>query len=99
MKLPSGSQLGTARGKKQRINKLTICLYESAGGKYGPNSGDLIDIPYSVTPDTTLHTEDVPAQFDGDWLDEATITIVQDKPLPMTVLAIVPRLTLYEGED
>jgi hypothetical protein len=99
MKMNFGSRLGTARGKKQRINKLTCCFYESAGGKYGPNTSEMIDIPWESAGDSSLHSVDVESPFVGDWLDEATIVIQQTKPLPMTVMALAPNITLYEGTD
>ena len=35
MKLNAGSQQGSSRGKRQKINRVTLILYETIGGKYG----------------------------------------------------------------
>lgn len=96
MKLHAGSQLGTARGKKQKIHRLTVAFHETYGGKYGPTETELYDIPFSTGSDPELHTEDMDAEFPGDWTNAAELVIVQDKPLPMTILGIVPRVSLAE---
>jgi hypothetical protein len=96
MKLHAGSEYGTARGKKQRIHKITGCFYQTVGGKAGPDEDNLRPLNLDEEHTEQLFTDDIQFQFGGDWADEATICIVQDEPLPMTVLAIVPRVTLDE---
>ncbi len=96
MKLNAGSLLGTARGKKQKINRLTVAFYETAGAKAGPDQNDLKIIPFGTGVQPELFTGDKDFEFHGDWQNEATISIVQDQPLPMTVLAIIPRVTVNE---
>lgn len=95
MKLHAGSQLGTARGKKQKINKLTGCFYETGDGvKAGPDANNLKFIKELTAGE--LNTKDIPFEFPGDWKDEATLYITQTKPLPMTILALVPHVSLNE---
>jgi hypothetical protein len=95
MKLHAGSQLGTARGKKQKINKLTGCFYETGDGvKAGPDATNLKFIKELTAGE--LNTKDVQFEFPGDWKDEATLYITQTKPLPMTILALVPHVSLNE---
>lgn len=97
MKIHAGSQLGTARGKKQKISKVTICFNETVGGKVGPDSDNLKSIPFGTGGQPELYTGDIEnIQFGGNWGKEATITIVQDQPLPMCVIGIVPHLDLNE---
>ncbi len=96
MKPNAGSNIGTARGKKQKINKFTIIFYETRGGKIGPNSDNLKIIPFGTGVQPVLFTGDKEGEFFGNWENEATMTIVQDQPLPMTVLGIVPRVTVNE---
>jgi len=96
MKIHAGSQLGTARGKKQKVFKVTALFYETRSGKAGPDSDNLKIIPFGTGVAPTLFTGDIDFPFGGDWGPEATITIVQDQPLPMTVLGIVPHLSLNE---
>ena len=96
MKIHAGSVLGTARGKKQKISKLTAAFYETYGGKWGPDADTLRPIPFGTGVQPSLVTEDKDESFAGSFGKEATIVIVQDLPLPMTVLAIVPTLELNE---
>jgi hypothetical protein len=95
MKLDAGSQQGTARGKKQRIHKVTCCFYETGEGvKMGPTSAKLRDVGELDAGE--LNTKDVSFQFPGGWAGDATMHIRQTKPLPMTILALVPRLDVNE---
>jgi len=95
MKIHAGSQLGTARGKKQKINYLTCCFYETGEGvEVGPDSTNLKEV--LDLEDGELNTMDAQFRFPGDWKDDATLYIKQDKPLPMTILALVPRVSLNE---
>lgn len=95
MKLNAGSNLGTARGKKQKINKVTVILHETCKGEIGPNATKLRPIK-STAVDGVLVTDDYDTEFPGNWSDEATLCIVQDKPYPMTVLGLIPHLSLNE---
>ncbi len=97
MKLNAGGQ-GTSRGKKQKINRATLCFHETVGGKYGRDQNHLFDIPFGTGVAPVLHTEDVMVDFEGDWSDEATISIVHDQPLPMTLKAIIPRVSVNEEQ-
>lgn len=96
MKLHAGSQAGTARGKRQKISKITACFYETGYGvKVGPDANSLKFVKEGMT-EGELNTVDSPFEFTGDWKDEATLYITQTKPLPMTILGLVPRLNLNE---
>jgi hypothetical protein len=87
---PGGNERGSAQGQLGAINSINIRMFESLGGKIGPNeskldqiefrgAGDLMDLP--------------PALFSGDkamgWPDgfstDRTIVFVQDQPLPSTI--------------
>ena len=64
------------------------------------------EVPFSTIPfrsssdsmDTalSLFTGDKTAEFNGGYDDDATITIIQDLPLPMTILAIFPTLSVFD---
>lgn len=95
MKLHAGSQAGTARGKKQRVNKVTCCFYETGEGvQVGPDSSNMKEVLDLNAG--KLNTIDSQFSFFSNWEDEATLYIRQNKPLPMTVLALVPRISLNE---
>ena len=96
MKLHAGAHLGTARGKLQKITKLIVAFYETIGCKAGPDQDNLYKIPFGTGAQPELFTGDKEFEFPGNWEKGATISIVQDQPLPMTILAIVPEVTVNE---
>lgn len=87
---------GNIRGKKQKIYKIIGCFYKTSGGKAGPDENTLYDIPFNVGGVPVLTTDDVDFEFPGDWDNKATIVIKQDKPSPMTVLSIIPKIALED---
>lgn len=97
MKIHLGTEGGTSRGKKQRITRLTVSFYETVGAKAGPDEDNLKSIPFGTGVQPSLFTGDKDFEMDGDWGNEATICLVQDQPLPMTVLALIPRVTIDEA--
>jgi len=93
MKIVPSSESGGIRGKKQRINKILVDFYQTGNGvEFGPSQSNLQDFSGftsgSLTSDALLET------FHGDWDDEATITIQQSDPLPVTILGIIPWMTI-----
>jgi hypothetical protein len=96
-KLNSGSQQGSVRGKKQRINKATVVFYETFGAKVGKDADHLETIPFGTGIPPTLFTGDKDVSIDSDWNSSASLTIVQDIPMPMTVLGVVPHVTVNEN--
>ncbi len=95
MKLHPGSPLGSSRGKKQRVNLVTCCFYETGEGvQVGPDSSNLKEV-LDLT-DGQLNTMDYPFRFGGDWGDNTTLYVRQTKPLPMTILGLVPRISINE---
>jgi hypothetical protein len=101
----AGSSQGTARGKKQKINRVTLCFYESNRCKVGIDQNHLFDLnnydgarvpepPYFTAG--LLTSEDMTVDLQGEWADEATISIVHDKPLPFTINAVVPHVSINE---
>jgi hypothetical protein len=97
MKIYAGSQQGTSRGKKQKINRLTAMFYETVGGKAGPDVDNLKIIPFGTGGAPSLFTGDIDVEFNSGWDNEATVVIVQDQPLPMTVLGLIPHTSVNEA--
>lgn len=95
-KIHVGDITNTIRNKKQKITRIMCVFHETIGGKYGYDEDNLIEIPWPVDETPVLHTEDIPAEFAQYWTDAATLCIVQDKPLPMTLLGIVSRLNVED---
>lgn len=101
MRLDSGSNRGTTQTKKKRITKVAARFYQTLGGKIGPGDSSLEPV-YFRSPATPMGQS--PGPFTGDkivnfpkgWNRDGVLTIVQDQPLPMSVLLIVPHLVVNE---
>ena len=97
MRLEAGSANGTSQSKIKRINKVAIRFFETLGAKVGPNANKLDIIHFRSTSDPM---DSAPPRFTGDkerpwdsgYETEGRILIRQEQPLPMTILAIMPRV-------
>jgi len=76
-----------------RIPEATLLLYKSRGGKIGADAGSLKAIRYA---NDTLLTGPQEVRIGGAFSREGSIMIVQDQPLPMTVLGIVAEIVAGE---
>jgi hypothetical protein len=97
MRIEAGAQDGTAQGKKKRISRVTYRLYNTLGLKHGPGVDRLDIIPFRSSADDmdeapALFTGDKEVEFPRNWDKDGYIFLVQDQPLPFTVLAIMPEL-------
>lgn len=90
--LEGETSLGSSLGRLRSCGRCTMRLYRSVGGKYGPSREELHDLPFLPS----AWGEPV-APFSGD-LDffpcgtptsAASIWIVQDRPLPFRLLALM----------
>lgn len=95
---PVLSQQGaTTRGMPQKINRISLSLYQSMGGKYGEDLGHMYDITYgpgTKAKQPQMSTFDsVVRDTDCDWSEESTFFVTQDDPLPFTLRGIVFRLS------
>jgi hypothetical protein len=91
MRVEAGSQAGTAQGRKKRYNEVMVRLYKTVGIKI---NGDQLPFRTSSTPMGQNIEE-----FTGDkrvlnlgWDRDGQIEILQEQPLPMTVLGITGTL-------
>ncbi len=90
-----GSAFGTAQGKIKRTGKVTVRLLDTLGLKYGVDLDSLHDLPFRKTGDPMdvsppLFSGDKTFTLDGSYTTEGTYVIVQDDPLPMTILSLMP---------
>ena len=76
-----------------RIPEATLLLYKSRGGRIGADAGSLKNIRYASD---TLLTGPQEVRIGGAFSREGSIMIVQDQPLPMTVLGIVAEIVAGE---
>ena len=93
-------QAGTTQGMTKAIDKVLVRVDNTVGGKIGPTSSSLVVLlfGYSVMdspPD--LFTGDNTVTFDGGYDIDAQIFIRQDQPLPMTLVALAPTVSIGDG--
>jgi hypothetical protein len=97
MRIEAGAKDGTAQGKKKRIARITYRLFDTLGLKHGPSADRLDIIPFRSSADDmdeapALFTGDKEVEFPRNWDKDGYIFLVQDQPLPFTILAIMPEL-------
>jgi len=90
---------GTMQGRKKTVTGGNIRVYESGPFKVGVNENSLDDVfdPERVITlggAYPLFTGDIPYSLDDTFNADNQIMIVQDKPMPLTVLAIMKEIAL-----
>tara|TARA_R100000781_G_scaffold34593_1_gene24822 strand:- start:933 stop:3515 length:2583 start_codon:yes stop_codon:yes gene_type:complete len=101
LRIDAGAVQGTSQGKNKRINEVTVRLFRTVGLKVGTSSTNLDTVPFRSSADgmdsaLSLFSGDKKIEFNGGYDEDATISIVQELPLPMTILAIFPTLDVFE---
>lgn len=101
MRINAGAVDGTAQGKTKRINSVVVRLQDTLGGKMGPTETELDEIlfrsptnPMDEAP--PLYTGDKEVLWRGGYEKDGYIWYVNDQPLPVTVLAIMPQVTTQD---
>lgn len=92
MKLEFGSALGVAQGRPKKLAETFFRFFETVGAKYGYDENNLEIIPFR---DSGMQMNTAVVPFSGDkrmhfhqgWNRDAYMTVVQDDPLPCTLLA------------
>ena len=90
---------GTRQMAKGRIDHLTLRLLSTLGLKVGPDKDNLSD-HFDLTIPTDQEMDVVPAPFNGDveveldapWEKYLEMYVRQDRPLPMSLLAVLAEL-------
>lgn len=100
MPLEAGQNEGTAQSKRRRVDTVTVRLHRSLGCRIGCKSDALDEVPFRTTGDRMdapppLFTGDKTIAVRGDWTTP-TVIIDQPQPLPLTVIAIMPRITAHD---
>ena len=103
--LEAGAQDGTSQAKIKRLHKVAVRFHETLGGQVGtvydrsnPENNKMEDV---LLRSSTSRMGYLPDRFSGDkiislgghYQREGELWIVQDQPLPMSVLAIMPQAT------
>ena len=90
--LEAEMQTGSTLGRMRAYGRCAMRLYRSVGGKYGPNREELHDLPFlpeswgaAVEP----FSGDVEFFPGGTPEGAASVWIVQDRPLPFRLLALM----------
>lgn len=101
MRIESGSQDGTSQGKPKRIHAITVRLLETVGFEVGNDSAEsdrlyFRDSSMNMDEAVPLFTGDKKIEFDGGFDDDDRIYVRQTQPLPMTVLALYPRMNTFD---
>ena len=96
MRIEAGSPDGTAQGKMKQIISAVIRFLKTLGGKVGPDESRMEEISNWIMDRQVLGapaemvTGDIEIRpWPGDASRDGTVMIVQDKPLPMCVLAVI----------
>ena len=91
MRIEAGANAGTAQGRKKRYNEVMVRLHKTIGIKI---NGD--QLPFRTS---SMHMGQNVPEFTGDkrvtnlgWDRDGQIEILQEQPLPMTVLGITGTL-------
>jgi hypothetical protein len=94
--IEAGSVLGSSQGAIKRVDRATIRFDRTIGCKYGPSEDKLKSLDFrnknvpmnAITPMFSGNKQvDFPMGYELD----ACVVIVQDQPLPMTILSITTR--------
>jgi len=99
MDLVVSTKQGTSRGRKLKITECAIDFYKTGSCKFGPDADNLVEINFASDTDTVdeptpLFTGLRIEGFKDDYKYQPSITIVQDKPLPLTIRALIPTIEI-----
>jgi hypothetical protein len=102
MNLEAGSANGTSQGKTKRAHFATVRVHRSCGGVAGPTDATLKEMRYRNTTvpmgsPQEPYTGDVEIEWDGDYSTQQTCIVKKDRPMPLTVVAVMPQVWTSEG--
>lgn len=88
---------GSSFGRQRSVPSVTFFFERTVGGKYGQEITDLF--PFKYTPEKygeaiQPQTGRYPVSIQTKDLPDGTFYVVQDQPLPMTILAIVAKFAV-----
>jgi hypothetical protein len=101
LRIEAGSVDGTSQGKPKRLHAVTVRLHETVGAEVGsgPDKLDRIyfrDSSMAMDQAVPLFTGDKDIEFEGGFDDDDRIYARQTQPLPLTVLALFPRMNTFD---
>ena len=101
MRIESGSADGTSQGKPKRIHAITLRLHETVGIEVGNSASEndrifFRDSSMAMDQAVPLFTGDKDIEFPGGYDEDDRLYIRQTQPLPMSVLALFPRMNTFD---
>ncbi|SNR91361.1 hypothetical protein SAMN04488503_1878 [Humidesulfovibrio mexicanus] len=101
MRLEFSGSRGSAQTRTKRVTEVSVRLFRSLGGKVGPDCTRLEPLLFRSSADPmdgppALFTGDKSVRFPQGWSTEGVLTLVQDQPLPMTVLLMAATMAMNE---
>ena len=101
LRADAGSQMGSSQGKIKRINEVTVRLHRSVGFKVGRDASNLDIVPFRSSADEMdtaieLFSGDKEIELNSDYDSDGQLTIRQEQPLPMTVLAVFSTMSTFD---
>lgn len=104
MPFEGGSGNGTGQGKTKRIHDCTVRVLRSLAWVAGPDDDHLQEGLFR-SPETPLGTAPPPYTGDvsmngwqGDYSSRATVVLKKQRPMPVTVVAVMPQMVVSEGK-
>jgi hypothetical protein len=94
---------GTSLGKKRRIEKITLKMYKSLGGRAGTNDEKTTELitqrfgSYKLGTAPEPFTGEIDVTVSGNIDTEGKLIITHDEPCPFTILALVERVAILEA--
>lgn len=103
MPVEAGSADGGAQGKTGRVSRCIIRFLDTLGARYGRDEDKQLD--RIMTRSGAINMDEAPPLFTGDktvsWPDgydgDQLLCIVQDQPLPCTVVSLMPMITKQDN--
>jgi len=101
MRIEAGSADGTSQGKPKRIHAITLRLLETVGIEVGNSSSEndsvfFRDSSMPMDQAVPLFTGDKDIEFPGGYDEDDRLYVRQTQPLPMSVLALFPRMNTFD---
>jgi hypothetical protein len=103
MDLEAGQEEGTSKGKIKRIHSIVVSFNDTMACKVGSSDDDLEEIIFRSDADASdeciqpFTGEKELKGFPGGYISGGHIMIQNDAPLPLTVVALMPKLRTYDG--
>ena len=91
MPFTQGAADGSGQGRLKSVDHLTFNIYKSISLKFGKDSSTLKEVFFSSSSTPTLFTGLKQLEYQGAVDETQQITVVSDKPTPLSILSIVAR--------